>query len=140
MQANTVCPPLGERTMKMKPWISVWGLFFLCLSGLSCSTLKQYDAPSPVECVCKILRKAESGDADYQLRIARCYLTGETVDKDFVQACKWFYVAAQHENGLITNATEAELSALESKMTADQIAEARKLANDFNRRKRERRE
>jgi len=67
---------------------------------------------------------ADQGRADAQSSLGAMYAEAEGVPQDFVQALKWFILAAaQNHNDAIQNRDRAVLV-----MTADQVAEARKLA------------
>ncbi|MCP4305497.1 MAG: SEL1-like repeat protein [bacterium] len=70
---------------------------------------------------------AEQGDAEAQLRLGRMYAYGQGVPQDYVEAMKWFQLAAAqgHENAKKYRDLVAE------QMTPDQLAEAQRLAREW---------
>ncbi|MBR4637022.1 MAG: SEL1-like repeat protein [Bacteroidales bacterium] len=52
----------------------------------------------------ELQKKAESGDATAQLNLALCYDSGSGVEKNLVEAHKWFLKAAEQGNGRALNA------------------------------------
>lgn len=75
----------------------------------------------------KWLRKAaEQGVPAAQFNLGMMYLNGEGVTQDYVQAHAWFYLASQW----IDMASESR-AWLSERMTPDQIAEARSLAQKW---------
>ncbi|MGZ5891612.1 MAG: tetratricopeptide repeat protein [Caldimonas sp.] len=73
-------------------------------------------------------RAAQQGLARAQLNLGVLYYNGNGVARDFVEADKWFVIAGTH------GATEAAgaRSEVESRMTAEQIAEATKRATAWS--------
>ena len=74
---------------------------------------------------------AEQGDAQAQYNLAGRYAIGQGVREDYVQAHKWINLAASR-----TTTGEAEYyrsmrDKLEEQMTASQIAEAQRLAREW---------
>jgi len=67
------------------------------------------------------LKAAMRGEANSQARLGQMYELGRGVAKDFVQADKWYRLAKWDE----------ALGNVESQMTAAQIAEAKKQADDW---------
>ncbi len=75
----------------------------------------------------EIRAKAEMGDARAQFNLGLMHYGGHFVAQDYIEACKWFILAAeQAEKGAL--AYREGMSAL---LTPEQIAEARKRAADF---------
>ena len=80
----------------------------------------------------KFTKAAEAGDADAQVIVGGMYDDGEGVPQDFVQAYKWFNIAASTE----TDKEERDRSVrnrdlVSGKMTPNQIAEAQRLAREW---------
>ena len=80
----------------------------------------------------KFKKAAEAGNADAQGRLASMYAVGHGVPQDFVQAYKWFNIAASTE----TDKEERDRSVsnrdlVSGKMTPNQIAEAQRLAREW---------
>lgn len=68
------------------------------------------------------VKDAEQGDSEAQTMLGYCYLNGDGVARDYVQAYKWF---------ILTSTGTGFLSHIEARMTPEQIAEAKKLAAEF---------
>ena len=80
----------------------------------------------------KLTKAAEPGNADAQTLLASMYRKGLGVPQDFVQAYKWFNIAASTE----TDKEERDRSVrnrdlVSGKMTPNQIAEAQRLAREW---------
>jgi TPR repeat protein len=71
-------------------------------------------------------RAAEGGHADAQYDLALKYMTGKTVEKNFVKAYTWCLLAALNKK----NVARPE-KWLEERMTEDQLEEARRRARDM---------
>ena len=72
---------------------------------------------------------ADQGQANAQAYLGLLYERGQGVPQDYVQAHMWLNLAASHEK--ISGAVE-DRDKLASKMTPAQIAEAQKLAREWN--------
>ena len=72
-------------------------------------------------------RAAVQGLADAQSAVGEMYVEGVGVEKDPVQAYKWLTVAA----GSDVEAAKTNLTGIESKMSAEELAQARRLAGEF---------
>lgn len=72
-------------------------------------------------------RSAEQGYARAQNNIGQMYRMGEAVPQNYVQAAKWFIISKAKGNQWAKKA----LHLLEVNMTASQIAEAQKLAQEW---------
>ena len=72
-------------------------------------------------------KKAEQGNASAQLNLGERYDNGNGVPKDLVQAHMWWNIAGAkgHENA------KNNLAIVEKQMTAEQKAEAMKLAREL---------
>ncbi|MCM2314768.1 MAG: sel1 repeat family protein [Thermoanaerobaculia bacterium] len=87
----------------------------------------------PVEAAKWLLRSAEQGFAAAQLDLAAAYTTGRGVPRDYVQAYLWSYLATtqfapgDHRIGIATFTRDNAASS----MTAEQIAEAQRLASEW---------
>ena len=80
----------------------------------------------------KLTKAAEAGNVDAQGRLASMYAVGHSVPQDFVQAYKWFNIAAS----TATDKEERDRSVsnrdlVSGKMTPNQIAEAQRLAREW---------
>jgi len=80
----------------------------------------------------KFTKAAEAGNADAQGRLASMYAVVHGVPQDFVQAYKWFNIAASTD----TDKEERDRSVrsrdlVSGKMTPNQIAEAHRLAREW---------
>ena len=80
----------------------------------------------------KFKKAAEGGNADAQVRLALMYAVGHGVPQDFVQAYKWFNIAASTD----TDKEERDQfvrnrDLVSGKMTPNQIAEAHRLAREW---------
>ena len=76
------------------------------------------------QALAELMPLAETGDADAQFLLARMYTRGVGVVQDFVQAHKWYNLAAAGEQRLAAAARDA----LAERMPAGQVAEAQSLA------------
>ncbi len=70
------------------------------------------------------LKAAEQGNADAQSNIGLMYNEAQGVSRDHVQACMWLKLAAKNDD----EEAKDDLAETEAKLTADQIAEAERLA------------
>lgn len=70
---------------------------------------------------------AEQGDAKAQNNLGGFYLDGRGVEKDVVQAYKWFYLASQQYPRIF----QQNLSHVAEQLDDSQIAEAERLANEW---------
>ena len=73
------------------------------------------------------LERASCGDPGAQLRVGKAYKKGTSVEQDFVEAYKWYMLA------MSAGATNANVlqSTLETDLSENQIAEAKRLAADW---------
>ena len=77
-------------------------------------------------------RAAEQGDVDAQVSLGMVYADGIGVPQDYVEAHKWFNLAAPRSKFADINKDIRERrDALALLMTAAQIAEAQKLAREW---------
>ena len=72
-------------------------------------------------------KSAERGDCVSQYNLGTSLITGDGVAKDFVEAYKWLNIALAQGGEKAKN----NLQIVESRMTAEQIAEAQRLAREF---------
>lgn len=79
-------------------------------------------------------RAAEQGDADAQVSLGVMYSAARGTSQNYVQAHKWFSIAADRypasERGKKTQAAKNS-QVLEQKMSPEQLAEARRLAREW---------
>ena len=85
---------------------------------------RAWDAGHPDEALVQWRDAADAGDGRAMLALGRLYLQGLGVLQDYVHAHKWFNLAASRGEP----AAVQERDALAAKMTAEERAEARKLA------------
>lgn len=77
---------------------------------------------------------AESGDADAQYELGVMYQVGEDLPQDYVQAYKWYSIAAARfppEDKSMSERAVKNRDRIAAMMTPGQIAEARRLAADW---------
>jgi hypothetical protein len=84
-------------------------------------------AQDVVEAMSWFRKAAEQGSSDGQSFLGRVYLHGKGVPKDYVKAHLWLSMAAANGD----ESSERWLNALVKQMTADQIAEAQRLAREW---------
>jgi TPR repeat protein len=77
-----------------------------------------------------VRKAADLGYAPAQNRLGLCYVKGQGVPKDLVQAYKWFDLGAS-QGGELAPDIKLNLAKVESKLTPAQIAEAQRLAREF---------
>ena len=70
---------------------------------------------------------ANQGYAAAQGVVGACFVKGDVVDKDYVEAYKWFSLAKDQGNETAKNG----LAFVEQQMTPEQIAKAQELAREF---------
>lgn len=75
-------------------------------------------------------KAAEQGCAPAQNRLGLCYMKGEGLAKDYLEAYKWFNLASAHGEEQ-TYDFKVNLAKVATLMTAEQVAEAQRLARDF---------
>jgi len=73
------------------------------------------------------LKAGNQGEAGAQYNLGVIYYKGDGVTKDFVEAYKWFNLASAQGNADARKWRQI----IESRMTANQIAEAQKMAREF---------
>lgn len=76
-------------------------------------------------------RAAEAGYPAAQEALGNCYLKGTGVEKNYVQAYKWFALAAAQEDSRAPD-IRVNMAKTENFLTKDQVAEAQRLAREFN--------
>ena len=76
---------------------------------------------------------AEQGYARAQFNLGNMYVDGRGVLQDYVQAHKWLNLAASQENPGVGNVVEhrSARDAVAGQMTASQVAEAQRLAREW---------
>ena len=80
----------------------------------------------------KLTKAAEAGNADAQGRLALRYALGRGVPQDFVQAHKWFTIAASTETDKEQrDKYVGNRDLVSGKMTPNQITEAQRLAREW---------
>ena len=77
---------------------------------------------------------AEQGHAEAQLSLGFAYATGQGASQDYVQAHKWFALAASRSSAsgkVLRDLAVEHRDRADAMMTPDQIAEAQKLAREW---------
>ena len=75
---------------------------------------------------------ADQGDADAQHTLGFMYAYGEGVSQDDVAAHMWFDLAGARSSGDARDAIVELRDAVAARMTSEQIAEAQRLAREWN--------
>jgi hypothetical protein len=76
-------------------------------------------------------RAADQGNADAQHNLSFLYLQGQGVPQDYVEAHKWINIASSLAKGADHNKFVETRNLLSKMMTAQQIAEAQRLAREW---------
>ena len=84
-----------------------------------------------VEAVKWFRKAAEQAEAAAQTSLGVAYADGDGVIKDYVQAYQWFNLASAQGD----ESAKQFLSALEQRMTPEQVGEGQRLAREFKPRK-----
>ncbi len=79
----------------------------------------------------QVLKAAEQGNEDAQLKIGCMYFYGEGTPKDYIQAYAWWNIASANGTGEILEDCKNNLTIIENKMTPEQIAEAQELSKEL---------
>jgi TPR repeat protein len=77
------------------------------------------------------LRAADQGDPFAQASLAILFRFGKGVVQDYVEAYKWFYVAASHTTGSDQESILELRDSTAARMTPQQLAEASRLAREW---------
>ena len=88
-----------------------------------------YDSEDYEEALKWYNRAAVQGDCFAQRCLVMMYVRGDGVPQDYVQAYKWAVLSAEHKYG--DSLDIKYRGSLKEKMTAEQIAEAEKLVEEF---------
>ena len=78
-----------------------------------------------------IRARAEQGDASAQFNLGNMHANGEGVPQDYVQAHKWFNLAAASAEVASREAYVEARDDVAARMTPSQIAEAQRLAREW---------
>jgi len=76
-------------------------------------------------------KAADQGDAGAQINLSGMYERGDGVPQDYVQAHLWINLAASRASGETRSNGPRSRDRLARKMTAQQIAEAQRLAREW---------
>ncbi len=79
-------------------------------------------------------KAAERCDASAQNNLGSMYATGKAVPRDLVQAHKWYTLAAAHfapDEAAFRDKAVRNADTIAAKMTPEQIAEAQRLAREW---------
>jgi len=91
-----------------------------------------YQSNDYATALAKLTKAAEAGNADAQGRLALRYALGRGVPQDFVQAHKWFTIAASTETDKEQrDKYVGNRDLVSGKMTPNQITEAQRLAREW---------
>ena len=101
-----------------------------CNLGLMCAN-GQGVPQDYQEAVSWYRKAAEQGNADAQYNLGVMYTNGQGVPQDYVQAHKWVNLAASVSTGEVAEKSRILRDKLAEKMTASQIAEAQRLAREW---------
>ena len=74
---------------------------------------------------------ADQGDTKAQLNLGLMYATSEGIPQNYIQAHKWLNLAASQATGEEAEICRSGRDTLAEKMTAEQIAEAQRLAREW---------
>ena len=74
---------------------------------------------------------ADQGEANAQFNLGGMYYQGQGVTQDYVLAHKWFNLAAARATGNDNEKFAKARDEVAARMTADQIAEAQRLAREW---------
>ena len=115
----------------MKPLVAVLAV----LVATSCSEAERdlAETSSPaLETTDTLRASAEQGDATAQLVLAMGYEHGNGVPQDYVLAHMWYNLAASRETGEVRYQAVQGRNIVAERMSADQLAEAQRLARDWD--------
>ena len=87
--------------------------------------------PAKTQDIEQLRKAAEQGAASAQFNLGVIYDNGEGVPQDYVQAHKWVNLAASRTTGEVAENSRILRDKLAEKMTASQIAEAQRLAREW---------
>ena len=76
-------------------------------------------------------KAAEQGQVEAQYNLALSYANGEGLPQDYIQAHKWLNLAAPLSPGEVMDNDRLLRDKLAEKMTASQVAEAQRLAREW---------
>ena len=114
----------------MKRWLLVMGLVAVTLGGVVTAHAdyedgqRAWDAGKHSEALREWQASANNGDAKAMLALGRLYMQGLGVPQNYVQAHMWFSLAASRFEAEAVK----ERDALAARMSAEQVAEAQKMA------------
>ena len=81
--------------------------------------------------IAQLKKRAAAGNADAQTTRGVAYDNGQGVPEDYIQAYKWYNLAAASGSPLAANRAKNAKDILAKAMTKEQIAEAQKLSMAF---------
>ena len=84
--------------------------------------------PEPIP---ELRRRAEQGNAEAQTLLGLRYANGVGVPQDYIQANKWVNLATSRSTGEVMDNYRLLRDKLAEKMTASQVAKARRLAREW---------
>ena len=102
-------------------------IVMLVLSSMATACEKQ----TPEQQLAKLKAKAAAGNATAQSNLGFMYANGESVPEDYVQAYKWYNLAAASADTSAAARARRNKDRVAAKMTKEQIAEAQRLSTAF---------
>ena len=87
--------------------------------------------PAKTQDLEQLRKAAEQGHPGAQYNLGNMYNNSEGVPQDYVQAHKWVNLAASRTTGEVAENSRILRDKLAEKMTASQIAEAQRLAREW---------
>ena len=100
-------------------------------TSVVCTTTARACRENNAEAVIWYRKAAEQGHASAQGNLGVMYNTGQGVPQDYVQAHMWVNLAASRTTGKVAENARLLRDQLAEKMTASQIAEAQRLAREW---------
>jgi len=81
--------------------------------------------------IAELRARADQGNARAQFNLGNMYNGGDGVVQNYVQAHKWYNLAAADSTGETHETAARNRSIVEKKMTPQQVAEAQRLAGEW---------
>ena len=113
-----------KRTTKRRPAV-------LALSVLALTLIAPWGFGQDPDPLTEMRRRAEQGEAGAQYSLGALYHSGEGVPQDYIQAHEWINLAASRTTDKAENYRLTRDALADVKMTASQVAEAQRLAREW---------
>jgi Sel1 repeat-containing protein len=78
-----------------------------------------------------LLYAADQGLPRAQIKLAGMYTDPREAPADYVKACAWLLLAAEHSSGIYRQTAQSDYTRISSRMTPAQIGKARRFARDW---------